>query len=107
MLASRLDDPSSMQHEDTTLAPCTHQGRRSRQIVGKLAREEKLDNIVHELSTHKREGSRGTHGLEGPGLRHLKRSGSEWGKLALYRHGSLDNRSSNWSATRRPATQGH
>ena len=58
LLAPRLDDLSSMRHEGTDLAPCTHQGRRSRQIVGKrvLARDEELNSIVHEPSTHKREG---------------------------------------------------
>ena len=32
LLAPRLDDLNSMQHEGVDLAPCTHRGRKSRQI---------------------------------------------------------------------------
>ena len=48
-----------MWHEGIALAPCTHQGSRSRQIVGKrvLARDEKLDSIGCELSMHTRKAS--------------------------------------------------
>ena len=102
LFAPQLDDSSTMCHVGTTLAPCAHQGRKSRQNKGtetytlSAAREEKLDNTVREPSTHKREGKptawprsanngSSSHGLERAHLRQNEISG---GKLALYWDGS-------------------
>ena len=119
MLAPRLDDLNSMRHEGTVLAPCMHQGRRSRQIVGKrvLELDEKLCNIVHEPSTHKRKASmrpswdahsnsRGTQGLDGARGATLEAKQDQSGRSHPYiGKKALGSKSPNWSASRSPVAQ--
>ena len=120
MLAPRLYDPNSMWHEGTALAPCTHQGRRSRQIVEKrvLARDEKLDSIGCEPSMHMRKASlrpswdahssnHVTQSLEGAWGAALE---AKWdqcgGSLPYIGTEALGSRSPNWSAIRSPMALG-